>query len=186
MDLYHGVLFFHIMGAVILVSMGFIMPVMTGALHRTPTVAGMREWVTAMQKYTRLGPPAAIVVLLSGLFMTWDAYSFSDGWIVVSLVLFVMAGGIAGGILEPHLKKVLGAAEATPDGPVPAELRAVAADSRAENFESLMLGFDFAIVFMMTNKPGWTGALIAMAVGLAIAGALIARRSRAGATAHAV
>lgn len=186
MDLYHGVLFFHIMGAVILVSMGFIMPVMSGALHRTPTVAGMREWVTAMQKYTRLGPPAAVIVLLSGLYMAFDAFSFSDGWIVVSLVLFVMAGGIAGGVLEPHLKKLLAAAETAPDGPVPAELRTMASDPRAENFESLMLGFDLAIVFMMTNKPGWVGALVATAVGLAVAGALIARRSRATATAPAV
>ena len=61
MDLYHGVLFFHVLGAVILVSMGFVMPVLTAALHRTPTVAGVREWAGAMQKYTRLGPPAAVV-----------------------------------------------------------------------------------------------------------------------------
>ena len=178
MDLYNVVLFFHILGAVILVSMGVVMPVMTGGLHRTPTVAGVREWASTMLKYSRLGPPAAVVVLLSGLYMAWNAFSFADGWIVVSLVLFVMAGGIAGGVLEPHLKKVLAAAEAAPDGPVPADLRATAADPRAENFESLMFGFDLAIIFMMTNKPGWTGALIAAAVGLAISGALIARRSR--------
>ena len=185
MDLYHLVLFAHIAGAVVLLSFGFVMPLLGRRIARTATVQGMREWVEGTYKYGKMGPPAAVAVLLSGVYMTLNAHSFGQGWITVSLVLFVLAGGIAGGILDPHFAKVLEAAENTPDGPVPPELRAMATDAKTANFESLMFGFDVAILFNMTNKPGWTGALIATAVGLLIAGAIIAR-SRARAATPAV
>lgn len=186
MKIYNLALFAHIAGAAVLLSFGFVMPLLGRRIAKTPTVASLREWVEASYRYGKMGPPAAVVVLLSGLYMAFDAWSFADAWIVVSLVLFVMAGGIAGGVLDPHFAKALEKIDDTPAGPVPADLRAMVTEPRVANFESVMFGFDVAIVFMMTNKPGLTGSLIAAAVGLAISGALIARRSRATATAHAV
>lgn len=186
MELFNVVLFVHIAGAAVILSYGFVMPLLGRRLANTTSVASMREWADAIHKYGKMGPPAAVTVLLSGIYMTLNAYSFSQGWITVSLVLFVVAGGIAGAILDPHIAKVLEQAEKTPDGPVPPELRAMATDPKSANFESVMLGFDVAILFMMTNKPGWIGALIATAVGLLIAGALIARSSRARSASSAV
>ena len=188
MDLYNIGLFFHIAGAAVLLSFGFVMPILGRRIAKTATVASLHEWVEGAFKYGKLGPPAAVVVLLSGVYMTLtgDAWSFSQGWIAVSLVLFVLAGGIAGGILDPHFAKVIEAAEKAPAGPVPADLRAMATEPKIANFESVMFGFDVAIVFMMTNKPGLVGSLIAAGVGLAISGTLIALRSRAAQTATAV
>lgn len=188
MDLYNVGLFFHIAGAAVLLSYGFVMPLLGRRIAKTATVTSLREWVDALYKYGKMGPPAAVLVLLSGLYMTMtgEGWSFSQGWIAVSLVLFVLAGGIAGGILDKHFGKVLETAQGTPEGPVPAELRAMATDRKVWNFESLMFGFDIAILFNMTNKPGWTGALIATAVGLLIAGGIIARHARSHAASPAV
>lgn len=186
MELYNIGLFLHIAGAVVLLSYGFVMPLLKRRIANTATVTGLREWVEATSKYGKMGPPAAVLVLLSGIYMTLSQHSFGKGWIVVSLVLFVLSGAIAGGVLDKHFTKVLEAAEQAPEGPVPAELRALAMDRKVWNFESLMFGFDIAILFNMTNKPGWTGALIATAVGLLVAGAIIARHSRSHAASPAV
>lgn len=179
MDLYNVVLFGHVLGAIVLVSFGFVMPLMVRRTLKTPTVGGLREWSDAIHKYGKLGPPAAILVLLSGIYMTLTEFSFQQAWVAVSLVLFLLSGAIAGGILDKHWAKVVEAAEAAPDGPVPADLRAMVAEPKAMNFESILLGLDLSIVFMMTNKPGLVGALIATAVGQVIAGALIMRAARA-------
>lgn len=188
MDLYNIGLFFHIAGAAVLLSFGFVMPLLGRRIAKTATVASLHEWVEATYRYGKMGPPAAVVVLLSGIYMTLagDAWSFTQGWITVSIVLFVLAGGIAGGILDPHFGKLLEATQKAPAGPVPADLRAMATDPKIATFESLMFGFDIAIVFNMTNKPGWTGGLIAAAVGLAVSGALIARHARSRAASPAV
>lgn len=188
MEPYNIGLFLHIAGAVVLLSYGFVMPLLGRRIAKTATVTSMREWVEATYKYGKMGPAAAITVLLSGIYMTLigEAWSFAQGWIAVSLVLFVLAGGIAGGVLDKHFAKVLEAAEKAPEGPVPAELRALAMDRKVWNFESLLFGFDIAILFNMTNKPGWTGALIATAVGLLVAGGIIARHSRSHAASPAV
>ena len=178
MELYNVGLFVHILGAVVLVGMGFFFPILMGGLRRTPTVAGVREWGKAAHAVARLGNPAAALTLLTGLYMTWQEWSFVDGWIIVSLVSFVIAGGIAGGVLDPELKKLEEAAAAAPDGPVPADLRQLSNAPRIHTFESILFGIDLAIVFMMTNKPSLIGSLLAAAVGLAFAGARIAMASR--------
>ena len=178
MDLYHVVLFVHIMGAIVLVGMGFTMPVLMGALTRTATVQGVRDWAKALHVIAKMGNPAALLVLLSGLYMAWDQFSFAQGWIIVSLVLFFIAGGIAGGVMDPELKKLEAAAAEAADGPVPADLRAMTAAPKLHNFEALLFGVDLAIVFLMTNKPGLVGALIAAAVGIAIGAVRIAVSSR--------
>lgn len=178
MELYNVGLFVHVLGAIVLVGMGFFLPFIMGGLRRTPTVAGVREWGKAAHAVTRLGNPAALLTLLTGLFMTWQQWSFADAWILVSLVMFVIGGGIAGGVLDPELKKLEAAAAEAPDGPVSADLRGLTMAPRIHTFESVLFGIDLAIVFMMTNKPSLVGSLIAAAVGLAFAGARIAMASR--------
>lgn len=166
MDLYHVALFAHILGAVVLVGMGFFFPVLMRALHRTPTVADVREWANATHAIAKIGNPSAAIVLVTGLYMGWAQFSFAQGWLAVSLVLFVIAGGIAGGVLDPELKKIVAAADEAPDGPVPGDLRALTAAPRIHTFDSLLFGVDLAIVFLMTNKPGLVVSLVVAAVGL--------------------
>ena len=178
MELYNVVLFVHVLGAIVLVGMGFFMPIMMGALQRTPTVGGVREWAGALHAVAKLGNPAAMLTLLTGLFMTWQEWSFAEGWIIVSLVLFVIAGGIAGGVLDPELKKLKTAAAEAPDGPVGQDLRELTKVPRIHTFESLLFGVDLAIVFLMTNKPGLAGALIVTLIGVGVGAARIALGSR--------
>lgn len=175
MDLYHVLLFAHIIGAVILVGVGFVSPLIMGGARRSQTVSGFRDWVGVMQKISKTAGMSAGVVFLSGLYMGLSQHSFTAGWLAVSLVLFVINGSLAGGVLDKHLARVIEATGDAADGPVPVEAQELAHSPRMHGVEALMLGNDFAIVFLMTNKPGWAGALVTAAAGLAIAGGIIAR-----------
>ena len=186
MDLYHVLLFAHILGAVVLVGASFIAPVLMGGIRRATTVERFRDWVGVMQSIGRAGGISAGVVFLSGLYMGLTQHSFSQGWLAVALVLFVTNGILAGGLLNKHLATMLEATGDAADGPVPAEAAQLAASQRAHALEAISFGNDLAIVFLMTNKPGWTGALLVAAAGLAIAGVMIARAARSHRPAPAV
>lgn len=178
MDLYHVMLFAHILGAVVLVGQGFLVPLLNGAIRRTATVSSLKEWIGLGQKLAKTGGPAAGLVLVSGLYMGITAHSFRQGWLAVSLVLFLIGGGLATGVIDPMLGRFMAAAEAAPAGVVPPELRATLMSPKLHVIESALFGMDLAIVFLMTNKPGWGGALTATAVGLAIAAGRVAFERR--------
>lgn len=178
MDLYHVALFAHIIGAIVIVGMGFFMPIIIGGARRAQTVSSLTDWLRVMQKIGKMGAPAAILVLLTGLYMGWSQFSFTDGWLAVSLVLFVIAGGIAGGVLDPMVGKALAAVADTPDGPVTEDLRTLANPPKMHNAEALLFGIDLAIIFLMTNKPALLPALAVAASGLAVAGLRIAISAR--------
>ena len=185
MDLYHVLLFAHILGAVPVVGIGFVAPLIMGGVRRAPTADRFREWAAVMQKMGKIVGMSAGVVFLSGLYMAIAQHSFTDGWLAVALVLFVVNGGLAGGVLDKHVARMIAAA-GDGDGPVPAEAAELATSSRMHTAEAISLGNDLAIVFLMTNKPGWTGALLVAAAGLAVAGVLIARATRSHRPAPAV
>jgi hypothetical protein len=98
-------------------------------------------------------------------------------------VLFAFAGASAGGVVDPSVSRIKQMVDAAADGPVTAELRAALAGRRLTTFTWLMGGADLAIVFMMTNKPGWTGSLVAAAIGLALGAAFALRENRHAVTA---
>ena len=186
MELYNVVLFLHIMGAVVLVGVGFVAPLIMGGADRAGSIASWRDWIGVMQKVSKTAGMSAGLVFLSGLYMGLTGNHFSKAWLSVSLVLFFINGALAGGVLDKWLKRLMEQAEPVPDGPVPPALRAAQHEPKMQVVELLMLCNDFALVFLMTNKPGWTGAIATVVVSLAATAVLVARaRSRRPAVAAA-
>lgn len=178
MSLYNVALFAHIIGAIILVGVGFIAPLIVGGATRAQSASSFVDWANVIIKASKAAGAAAVAVLISGLYMGLTAYSFTAGWLAVGLVLFVINGGLATGVLGKHWDSLLARAEEAGDGPVPAELRSAVVTPRLHAVESFMLASDLVILFLMTNKPGWTGSAAAVAVGLALTGVLIVRGTR--------
>lgn len=186
MDLYHVALFAHILGAVPVVGMGFVAPLIMGGMRRARTVDQFRDWGGVLQKMSKVTGIAAGVVFVSGLYMGLTQHSFAQGWLAVGLVLFVVNGILAGGLLDKHIARTLEAAGDAEGGAVPAEAAALAESPRMQGIEAIALGNDLAIVFLMTNKPGWAASLAVAAAGLAVAAGMVARHARARRTAPAV
>lgn len=103
---------------------------------------------------------------------------WGGGWVEVSLVLFTLAGVGAIGVLDPASKRLLAAAEAAPDGPVPAALDRQRHDRRTSTVEAMMLATDVAILFLMITKPALAGSLLAVVVVWVLGGGLAVREAR--------
>jgi uncharacterized membrane protein len=176
-ELYSVVLFFHIVGAISLVGSSLLSPLLAMASRRAASVGSLREWAHHVQLVGKLVGPMAVVTLLSGLYLSFAGDWWGSGWLEVSLVLFLLAGVGAFAVLDPAISRLVEAADAAPDGPVPADLEPYRNDQRSTTVESFMLAGDLAIVFLMTTKPGFLGSAIVVAVAAA-GGIMLAARER--------
>lgn len=169
MSVYAVVVFLHVTSAVVVVGSTIFAPLVGAGLRRAGTTTSLGEWATAVQAMNRWAGRAAGGVLLTGLYLAFDGGWWGSGWLEVSLALFALAGIGAMGVLDPWASRLVAAAEAAPDGPVGADLDALRHDRRTETFEAFFLPVDLTIVFLMTNKPGFAGAVAAVGVA-AVAG----------------
>ncbi|MFA9446621.1 DUF2269 family protein [Egicoccus sp. AB-alg6-2] len=172
MSLYGFALFVHVVFAILLVGGSAFAHLTVGLMPRARTVDGLRAHVGWLRVMVKASGPFAGVVLVAGLYLAFAGNWWGHGWPVVSLVLFAMAGGAATVIVDPAVGRLYAALENATDGPVPADVRAATVDTTLTRATWVLGGADLAIVFLMTNKPGWAGALAIGAVGLAL-GALV-------------
>lgn len=177
MNWYELLLAVHILGAVVLVGSSFLGPALSAAIRRQATIDSLRPVVALTHTVIKATMPAALVTLAAGLYLAFTAWSW-EGWIVVSLVAFLAAGAVAGRVIEPAIGRLHAVLETADHGPVTSEVERLRSAPAVVALEPIFLATDVAIVFMMTNKPGWTGSLTAVVVALACGGLLAARALR--------
>ncbi len=181
-------LFIHILGVVTLaaaIALGFAAFSM---MRRATTVQEVRVWggIGRILSQYYVSSVAALVILLSGGYVISKLdplYSWSDGWIMWSLIALIVAvaGNLA--VITPRMKAVGAAAGPAPDGPVPASVTEKLSDPAlfAAIHGNMMLFI--AIVWNMTTKPGGVGAFLAIvilgAIGAASAFPMYQRQQKA-------
>ena len=172
MTLYGFVLFVHVVFAIALVGGSIWSHLAVGLAHRTTQVAGLRSLIAWTHGFVKASGPIAGVVLLAGVYLAFDGSWWGRGWPVVSLVLFAFGGVAATAIVDPKITAVRDRLEDVPDGPVTDDVRGLLADRTLTMVSWALAGADLAIVYLMTNKPGWGGSLAAgvacMALGTAV------------------
>ena len=156
---------------------------LAGALHTGEYLMGGSRTVGELSRAIRplrFGPAFAPVLLALfglgiGLIKTSAAeenfhVSNPFAWtaIVVLAVLF-LDGPL---VLGRHADKLAKAVEAAPEGPVPADVRALAFDARSWRVSHANTGSVLAVIYNMTNKPS-VGVCIADILGGAILGAIV-------------
>jgi uncharacterized membrane protein len=175
---YSVVVFVHVLSAIVLVGSSLFGPLLGLAIRRAASVGSLREWAHYFQRIVKLTGPAAGITLATGLYLGFAGDWWGSGWLEVSLALFILAGIGAAGVLDPTAKKLVAAADAAPDGPVPAQLDAQRHDRRTAIVESMMLATDVAILFLMINKPALGVSLGVVAVAWSLGGILALREAR--------
>ena len=178
MDLYFLALFAHIIGAIVVVGAGFFLPFVAAGAARASALPSFRDWASVVLRVSKGAGMFAGLIFVTGLYMGIDSGRFDEPWLGVSLVLFVINGGLATAVLAKHWQKIMADAEEAGDGPVPAELRAATHDSKIHLVESVMLAGDIVIVFLMTNQPGWPATAGSVVAGALLTAALVARGRR--------
>ena len=97
----------------------------------------------------RIANPAYILVLLTGLGMVFaGAFSFTTGWIVAAIALYVALVIVGIAFFSPAIKRQLGEAQRDPTSSAYA-----AAAARSNLFGVATLVVVLVIVFLMVTKP---------------------------------
>ncbi len=178
MTLYGFALFVHIVFAILLVGGSAYAHMTTALVPRARTVDGVRSHVAWLYAFVRASGPMAGVVLLAGLYLAFSGRWWGSGWPVVSLVLFALGGVAATAILDPKVSAISTRIDETPDGPISDDIRVLLTDRVLTMVSWTLAGADLAIVYLMTNKPGWAGSLVVGAVGLLLGAGVGMRETR--------
>ena len=166
MSAYSISVFLHIVGALgIFAAIGLEWAGLSNLRRATDTVQ-VREWMRLLAAPRTLGGPSALLILLSGIYMSATRWG-PQGWIVVALggmVAIAAVGGAVGGRRAAALARAL-PAEA---GPVSPTLRQRLEDPALTVSLWTRTALLFGIVFLMSIRPSWSGALAVMGIALLV------------------
>ena len=110
-EMYNYLLFVHVMGAIIWVGGDVALQVIGTRISRADDpvqlakFAGQVEWLG-----TRVLTPSAVVILIAGVFMVLDAWSFELLWVVIGLAGFsysLVTGAVLLGPLSGKTGKLI-------------------------------------------------------------------------------
>lgn len=184
MNLYTFVLFLHVLGA-LGVFAGLALE-WTGLrqLRRAGSADAIRSWLVIFGPARRLTGPSFGILLLTGFYLT-SVLRGSMSWVILGLVSLVALGALGGGLTGRHMRRIHRelANGVGDEGSV--RVRELVQQPRLWLSLQLRTAIALAVVFLMTNKPGWLGSLVVMggAVGVAlIAGPLFWRKTQVGVT----
>ena len=173
MDTYHVVLYVHLVSLLIGFSAGMIETVCLFRLRAATTLEAAAPWGQLAGEIEKAFPVAILGLFGTGAYMTSDVWTWGTSWIVlpiVGLIILSLQGPLVAGRRGHAVKAAL---IANGPGPLSSDTRGMTRDralwGAGMTNEALVLG----IVWVMTEKPGWGGAVaalvVAYAVGLAVA-----------------
>jgi len=175
MTAYDFALFVHMLGLVTMFG-GFAVHARAGArLRKSTNLAQARSWLELLESSARMFPAGTLLLLVSGLYMTFSRWKAMPPWIVAAmsglLIIWFTGAAVAG----RHLRTLRAAADGS-NGTVSQEL----STSIANPFPWIVLaslnGLAIGIVFVMSLKPGWLVSFGVEVLAAAI-GALVGSRT---------
>jgi hypothetical protein len=173
MTLYPSLLLLHIVGVLgLFVALSLEFAVMS-RLRAAKTTTQVHEWLTLSRVIDLLLPASAVLILISGLVLTFSAWGWGPAWIELSLGLLVLLG-IAGPVVNgPRMKAIHVAAQVAPVGEIPPALRKVIANPVLRASVPISILGALGAVIMMVLKLDWLGSGMVIALVL-IAGLILA------------
>ena len=174
MDLYGLALFIHILGVITLFG-AFVLIQRTGnQLRAAESVEDIRLWMRILQPVRQMFASSSIFLLLTGLYMTWDAWDWDTPWVVVGIATVVMIMGLGNTLAGPSLRRIGMTAGKAQPGPVTDELRAAVREPKLWTVLSANNAAALAAIWIMTNKPGWVASIVIVGV-VTVVGAFVGR-----------
>jgi hypothetical protein len=171
-DTYHVVLYIHLLALFIGVGAGAVLVACLFQLRAAQTLETAVPFGRLAGNVAKLFPIAILGLFGSGAYMTSDLWSWSTGWIDVSiggLVLLAVQGPVLG---ERMGKRLEAALHANGPGPLGEAARRMIRHPLLWASELSALGVVFGIVWNMTQKPGIGGGVAAIVGGYAGGAAL--------------
>jgi hypothetical protein len=173
LDTYHVVLYIHLLALFVGIGAGTVLLVCLFQLRAAQTLADAVPWGSVAGKTARTFPIAILGLFGTGAYMTTDVWTWSTGWIYVSiagLVLLTLQGPL---VAERTAKKLERALHDNGPGPLGEHARRMTRHPGLWVAELSNLGVVLGIVWNMTQKPGTAAAVAAILGGYAV-GAIVA------------
>ncbi|HEY1388730.1 MAG TPA: DUF2269 family protein [Ktedonobacterales bacterium] len=178
---YSIVKFLHVSGAIgYFVALGTLLFGLA-ALRRARRVEHVRVLADLIRRLTPLFVFSILLLLSAGLYMTFTVWSFQTSWIAVALVSLAVIVPVAMVTVQSRMRVIAQLTRETPDGPLPPELLARTHDPVFLTTPLTAMALLLGIVFLMTNKPTLSVALLVMALALVLglaSSVLVARSKR--------
>lgn len=164
--LYNVMLFFHILGTVIMfVAVGITLTSMIAMLHAKKTET-LRDWASLAVKIDGLLPLSVILILLPGLYLVFSTWGWQVAWINISLAALVVMAFMGSAINLRRLKIILTTANAETEIIPSSSLLKKVQDRTLWNSVIIMTMLGIAILFLMTVKLALVGSLIVFAISI--------------------
>ena len=169
MNWYNLVLFLHVSGDIGIFIGISIQLLSLMALRRASTIKQVRAMAELIALSDRISVIAALVTIATGLYMALTVWRLQTDWIAVALAsLVVFLAPLIGGIVEPRMRVIVAMSQEAADGPAPAPLITRIHDPVLGTALQTVMAVVLGIVFLMTNKPSFSGAILAMAIFLVL------------------
>jgi hypothetical protein len=164
MSAYSTSIFLHIVGALgIFTAIGLEWAGLSN-LRRATHTTQVREWIRLLAAPRTVGGPSALLVLVSGIYMSATRWG-PQGWTIVALGGMVVIAALGGAVGGRRAAAIARALPAEP-GPVSTTLRQRLDDRALTVSLWVRTALLFGIVFLMSIRPSWGGALAVMGVAL--------------------
>lgn len=186
MDTYHVVLYIHFLALFVGIGAGSVLSVALFQLRASQTLEQAVPWGMLAGKVEKAFPVAVLGLFGSGAYMTSDLWTWSTGWIDVSiagLVLLALQGPLVGGRTGKLLERAL---HENGPGPLGDAARRMTRHPGLWVTEFSNLGVVFGIVWNMTQKPGTGASIAAVAVGYLVGAAVAYQFTRSAPAGTAV
>lgn len=173
MDTYHVVLYIHLLSLFVGLGAASILLACLIQLRSAQTLMDAVPWGMVAGKVTRAFPVAVVGLFATGAYMTSHLWSWSTSWIDVSIVGLAVIALQGPLIAERTSHKLRQALQENGPGPLGEHARRMARHPGLWHTELTNVCLVLAIVWNMTLKPDWAGAIAALVVGFAV-GAVLA------------
>ena len=175
MSIYALALFVHLVGAIgVFIGIG-VWFFAALALRRARDVAHVRALTGLTVASGNVAVGGVLLLAAAGLYMIVTVWGWQRAWIDVATIGFALLAPLGVVAIDPRIRALGKAADAAPDGPLPASLVARTRDPLLAGGLSLYLAMLVGIVFLMTTKPGLVVAVIGMGIAVicGLVGALL-------------
>ncbi len=178
MSVYSISLFLHVVGALGLFAVLGLEWAGIYQLRRATEAGQVGEWLRLLSLAARLVGVAAVLTLITGIYMTATRWG-PQGWILVGLAGMVVIA-VPGGAVSGRRTGGIARALAEENGPISTALRGRLHDPALALSLRVRTALFIGIVFLMTTEPSTAISIAAMGVALVagLAPAIPARAAR--------
>ena len=136
--------------------------VIMSRLQVAKTTAQIHEWLTLSRVIDLVLPISAVLILISGLALTFASSGWAHAWVELSLGLLVLLGILGPVINGPRMKAIHLAVQAAPAGEISVALKKVISNPVLRAYTPIPALVALGAVVMMVLRLDWIGSGIVL------------------------